>query len=158
MRIVSFVAVGMLFLSASPVLAHDPSEHGSSHSSAAGAPGDPGAPARTIEIVMREDDAKMLFAPDVITVAQGEQVRFRLVNDGELPHEFVLGTAEEIEQHAEMMRAMPDMKHEDPNAARLQSRAVADIVWRFTSVGAFEFACLIPGHREAGMVGRVVVK
>lgn len=57
-----------------------------------------------------------------------------------------------------MMQAMPDMKHSDPNAARLQPKATSDIVWKFTSAGAFEFACLIPGHREVGMVGRVVVR
>lgn len=158
MRLTVLLTVMVLVFVPPPVLAHDPAEHGSNHASAAGVPGDPNAPTRTIEIAMREGDGKMLFAPNTIDVTVGEQVRFKLVNEGEVEHEFVLGTPQEITEHAEMMQAMPDMKHSDPNAARLQPKATSDIVWKFTSAGAFEFACLIPGHREVGMVGRVVVR
>lgn len=157
MRFTKLFAISVFLVSTS-VFAHDPADHGSGHASAAGVPGDPATQARTMEISMREGDGKMLFAPDVITVAKGEQVRFKLVNDGELEHEFVLGTKEEIEEHAEMMRAMPEMAHDDPNAVRLQPKATDNIVWKFTTAGEFEFACLIPGHREAGMVGKVIVE
>lgn len=158
MRLTGLLMVFALLLVATPVVAHDPAEHGSDHASAAGSPGDPNAPARTIEIYMREVDGKMLFAPQLVEVSVGEQVRFRLMNEGELEHEFVLGTPEEIKEHAGMMQAMPDMKHDEPNAKRLQPKASGDIVWKFTSAGAFEFACLISGHREAGMVGKVIVR
>jgi uncharacterized cupredoxin-like copper-binding protein len=50
------------------------------------------------------------------------------------------------------------MEHDDPNAKRLKPKATNEIVWRFTKRGEFEFACLIPGHREAGMLGKIVVK
>lgn len=148
----------LLILAAGPVLAHGPEEPGSNHSAAFGEPGDATAQARVIEVAMREGDGKMLFAPDVVTVSKGEQIRFRLRNDGELEHEFVLGTAEEIEEHADMMRAMPDMQHADPNAKRLGPKASGDIVWKFTTAGEFDFACLIPGHMEAGMKGKIIVK
>lgn len=152
------VALPILMLAAGPVLAHGPEEHGSKHRAAFGEPGDDKAPVRVVEISMREGDGKMLFAPDVVTVSKGEQVRFQLKNEGEVEHEFVLGTPEEIAEHAEMMRAMPDMKHADPNAKRLGPKASGEIIWKFTTTGAFDFACLIPGHMEAGMKGKIVVK
>jgi uncharacterized cupredoxin-like copper-binding protein len=50
------------------------------------------------------------------------------------------------------------MQHHDANAVRLAPGKDTAILWRFTKAGTFEFACLIPGHYEAGMHGRVVVK
>jgi uncharacterized cupredoxin-like copper-binding protein len=32
-----------------------------------------------------------------------------------------------------------------------------EIVWTFNRVGEFEFACLIAGHFQAGMVGTITV-
>ena len=32
-----------------------------------------------------------------------------------------------------------------------------EIVWTFNRAGEFDFACLIPGHFQAGMVGRIRV-
>jgi uncharacterized cupredoxin-like copper-binding protein len=56
------------------------------------------------------------------------------------------------------MSKNPDMEHDDPNAAKLAPKMTGEIVWKFSKAGEFEYACLIPGHREAGMVGNVVVK
>jgi uncharacterized cupredoxin-like copper-binding protein len=56
------------------------------------------------------------------------------------------------------MRKFPDMEHDEPNGKRLAPKKTSEIVWRFTKNGQFEFGCLIPGHREAGMTGIVVVK
>ena len=133
--------------------------HGDHEHAAAtyGEPGDPAKTSREVVVVMKEADGRMLFAPDAITVTKGEQVRFRLRNEGELAHEFLLGTAAEIDEHADIMKAMPDMMHDDPNAKRVDSMANADLLWHFTSAGEFAFACLIPGHREAGMTGKIVV-
>lgn len=124
----------------------------------AGVPGNPKKPARVVVIAMREGDGKMLYSPDQIMVRKGEQIRFILKNDGELDHEFLLATTEENLKHAEMMKRYPDMEHDDPNGRRLKPKEKSGIVWRFTKVGEFEFACLIPGHRESGMFGRIVVK
>ena len=123
----------------------------------AGEPGDPNQPSRTIDISMREDGAKLMFVPAQIEVHEGEQIKFVLHNDGALDHEFVLSTKEENDEHAEMMRKMPDMVHADPNQMRLAPKVTAELLWKFTKPGEFEFACLIPGHREAGMKGTVVV-
>jgi uncharacterized cupredoxin-like copper-binding protein len=123
-----------------------------------GEPGDPKKPARIINVVMREADGKMLFVPDRIQVKRGEQVRLMLRNNGEIDHEIVLATLEENLKHAEEMAKNPDMEHDDPNAKRLQPKKTGDIVWKFTKAGEFDFSCLIPGHREAGMTGKIIVK
>jgi uncharacterized cupredoxin-like copper-binding protein len=124
----------------------------------AGEPGNPKRPARVVQVVMREGDGKMVFVPDRVEVRRGEQVRFVLQNKGELEHEFVLATREENLKHAEEMKKNPDMEHDDPNAKRVKPSKKDELVWRFTKRGTFEFGCLIPGHREAGMTGTIVVK
>ena len=124
----------------------------------AGEPGDPKKPAQVIVITMREGDGKMMFFPERLEVRKGEQVRFLLRNNGLLDHEFVVATTEENLKHAEEMRKNPDMEHDDPNAKRITSKKASELVWKFTKAGQFEFGCLIPGHREAGMTGIIVVK
>lgn len=131
--------------------------HDAAHFSA-GEPGDPKKPSRVVRIAMRESDGKMLFEPDRLEVRRGEQIRFILTNAGELEHEFVLATTEENLKHYEEMKKNPDMEHDDPNGRRLKPKARDELLWRFTKRGRFEYGCLIPGHREAGMTGIVVVK
>ena len=123
-----------------------------------GEPGDAKKPARIVQITMREADGKMVFIPNRIELRKGEQVRFALRNNGELDHEIVLGTLEENLKHAVEMAKNPDMEHDDPNAKRLAPKKTGDIVWKFTKAGEFDFSCLIPGHREAGMSGTIIVK
>ena len=120
-----------------PVLAAGAGDH-SHEIFSAGEPGNPKKPARTVQVVMKEGDGTMLFVPARIEVKRGEQIRFLLRNGGALDHEF--------------------MEHDDPNARRLVPSGKNEMVWRFTKVGTFEYGCLIPGHREAGMIGTVVVK
>lgn len=124
----------------------------------AGEPSNPKRTSRTILITMREGDGKMLFAPPRLEIRRGEQIRFVLTNNGELEHEFVLATTEENIKHAEEMKKNPDMEHDDPNAKRVMPKKKNEIIWRFTKAGTFEYGCLIPGHREAGMTGIIVVK
>jgi uncharacterized cupredoxin-like copper-binding protein len=123
-----------------------------------GKPGDPKKPARPIQVVMSEKDGKMSFIPDRIEIRRGEQVKFSLRNNGELDHELVLATLEENLKHAVEMQKNPDMEHDDPNAKRLAPKKTGEIVWVFTKAGEFDFSCLIPGHREAGMTGKIIVK
>lgn len=123
-----------------------------------GRPGDPKKPARVINIVMKEGSGTMEFVPSVITIKKGEQIRFKMRNDGELDHELVIGTLEGNMKHAEEMKKNPDMEHDDPNAKRLAPKKSGDIVWLFDRKGEFDFSCLIPGHREAGMTGKIIVQ
>jgi len=124
----------------------------------AGEPGDPKKAARVIAITMREGDGTMLFIPDKVDVRKGEQVRFIIRNNGMLKHEFMLASVQDNDKHGELMKKYPDMEHDDPNGKSIEPGKVAEIVWRFSKAGTFEFACLIPGHREAGMHGAVSVK
>jgi uncharacterized cupredoxin-like copper-binding protein len=124
----------------------------------AGEPGDPKQPARVVKVIMREDGKKMLFEPAYISVLKGEQIRFVLNNDGTESHEFVLATVAENRKHAQLMKKHQHMEHDDPNAKRLTPFTEAEIVWKFTRRGTFEYACLIPGHHEAGMHGMIDVK
>lgn len=133
--------------------------HKHSHASfAAGEPGDPKKPAKIVQVEMFERDGKMLFKPERLEVKKGDQIKFVLRNTGELEHEFVLATTAENLEHAEEMKKKPEMAHDDPNGKRLSPKQSGEIIWRFTKAGEFEYACLIPGHREAGMIGIVVVK
>ncbi len=84
--------------------------------------------------------------------------KFVLKNDGALPHEFVLADEKDNLEHAAMMQKMPDMKHQDANGKSLEPGAENEILWRFSKSGTFEYSCLIPGHREAGMTGKITVK
>jgi uncharacterized cupredoxin-like copper-binding protein len=124
----------------------------------AGTPGNPKKPARVLEVTMRDSDGKMEFVPDHIDVKKGDQVRFIIKNDGALKHEFTLASVADNNKHAELMKKYPDMEHDDPNAKSVDPGKTAEILWRFNKGGTFEFACLIPGHREAGMRGTVTVK
>lgn len=156
MKKVVFLAV--LALLATPAVSYaDPGhEHGSSR--AYGEPGNPKKPARVIELGMKDADGKMEFVPNRIEVKKGEQVRFVMKNHGGLDHEMVLATLKENLKHAEEMRKNPDMEHDDPNAKRLKPNGQGEILWKFTKAGEFDFSCLIPGHRESGMFGTVIVR
>jgi uncharacterized cupredoxin-like copper-binding protein len=135
-------------------------EHNHTHATDApyGQPGDASKKARIVKVVMDESDSGMVFAPSRIEVRRGEQIQFALRNEGELEHELVIGTVETNSKHAKEMNADPEMAHEDPNAKRLGPKQSGVLRWQFTKAGTFEYACLIPGHREAGMVGTIVVK
>ncbi len=109
-------------------------------------------------VTMTERDGKMLFNPSRIEVRRGEQIRFVLTNSGYLDHEFMIATPEENKKHAELMQKYPDMEHDDPNGRTVKTKQKGELIWRFTKPGTFEFACLIPGHYEAGMYGTIVVK
>ncbi|HEV2575485.1 MAG TPA: cupredoxin family protein [Beijerinckiaceae bacterium] len=132
--------------------------HSHGDSFAFGEPGDPKKPSQTVPVTMREVDGKMMFFPNKLEFRTGQQVKFVIRNNGELDHELVIGTLEDNLKHAEQMRKNPDMEHDDPNAKRIAPKKSAEIVWKFTKAGEFDFSCLIPGHRESGMFGTIVVK
>jgi uncharacterized cupredoxin-like copper-binding protein len=138
--------------SAPAARSHDHGHHYESYS--AGEPGDPNKPARTIEVAMRE----MMYEPSKIEVKRGEQIRFVLRNVGSEDHEFLLATTKENLKHARVMKKHPHMEHDEPNGVRVAPKKTAEILWKFTKAGAFEYSCLIPDHREYGMTGQVIVK
>ena len=142
-------------LSSVAALAHSPGEP-HEHMDF-GEPGNPKKPARIVQITMREEGAQMLFVPDRVEVSKGEQIRFVLTNEGFVNHEFVLGTQKEINEHAKEMKKNPGMEHDDAHSKTLGMYGTGELVWHFTKVGRFVFACLIPGHLERGMIGTIAV-
>ncbi|PQO99580.1 MULTISPECIES: plastocyanin/azurin family copper-binding protein [Pseudomonas] len=136
---------------------------------------------RSIEIVMGD----MSFNPKTIEIKAGETVRFVLVNKGQLLHEFNLGDAAMHAGHQQEMLQMQQsgmlmptgmkamdhgsmagmdhsaeghgMKHDDPNSVLVKPGKTAELTWAFTQGTNLEFACNIPGHYQAGMVGKLTV-
>lgn len=100
----------------------------------------------------------MRFSPDGITVRANETVRFIIHNDGAVLHEMVIGTTEKLVEHAELMLKFPGMAHDDPSMAHVSPGEQAEIVWAFNRAGRFDFACLLPGHFQAGMTGSIAVE
>ncbi|MGV3742797.1 MAG: cupredoxin domain-containing protein [Burkholderiaceae bacterium] len=121
---------------------------------AAGKQGDPDKVVRTVTIDMND---RMRFDPAEITVMQGETIRFVVANQGRLMHEMVIGTKDELKQHAELMRKFPEMVHDEPYMSHVSPGKKEELIWQFTQAGEFYYACLIPGHSEAGMVGKIKV-
>jgi len=149
-------AAGLLLMAATAIIPAMAHENDATYS--AGRPGDHKKPARVVQVEMREEYGLQLFVPDRVEVRRGEQIRFVIRNTGAHDHEFLLATTAENIKHAAAMKKNPDMEHDEPNGIRLKPDGRGEIVWRFTKAGTFEFSCLIPGHREDGMIGTVVVK
>ncbi len=126
-------------------------DHGGS---AVGEPGKVSNVTRTINVNMTDN---MRFSPADISVQQGETVRFVVKNSGAVKHELVLGTPGELKEHYAMMMKMPGMEHADENMVSVAPGKSGEIVWRFTKSGKVDFACLQPGHYDAGMKGLVTV-
>jgi uncharacterized cupredoxin-like copper-binding protein len=135
-------------------------EHGvagekQAHASALGKPGLAAQVTRTMEVDMNDT---MRYTPNQIAVKRGDTVRFVVKNSGKLKHEMVLGSIKELKEHAAMMRKMPEMEHADENMVSVEPGKSGELIWQFTKAGKFDFACLQPGHFEAGMKGKVAVK
>jgi len=115
---------------------------------------DPRKAKRTVRVDMTD---AMRFAPAAIRVKRGEVIRFVPTNRGQVMHEMVLGRLDDLKQHAELMRQHPHMEHDEPHMAHVAPGKSGEIGWQFTRAGEFYYACLIPGHFEAGMIGKVTV-
>lgn len=127
----------------------------STEEKAFGREGNPKKASRTVKIDMSD---AMRFTPAELAVKQGETVRFDVRNAGKTMHEMVLGTMKELKEHAELMKKHPGMEHDEPYMAHVAPGKTERIVWQFTKPGEFYYGCLIPGHLEAGMIGKVVVR
>ncbi len=152
------VGAGLMVIAGAP-LAHNDKPHATTgpvkkEQKDWGIAGDAKQAKRTIEMQMLDT---MRFVPDRIEAKLGETIRFTMKNTGQLMHEFVIGTKKENETHAALMVKFPNMEHDEPYMAHVPPGKTGQIVWTFNRAGEFEFACLIAGHYQAGMVGRIVV-
>ena len=134
--------------------AHAAGGHGHGDSAAIGVPGKADKVTRTVNVDMTDN---MRFTPSSVPVKQGETIRFVIKNSGQVKHEFVLGTEHELKEHYELMKKFPEMEHSDPNQITLAPGKTGEVIWQFTKAGKVDFACLQPGHYDAGMKGAVTV-
>ena len=160
LRGASMLATIALMLGASPSFGHGNEDHAKKTGAVVkeqkpwGIAGDPKRIGRTIEIAMND---QMRFVPDRIEVKQGETVRLVVSNVGAAMHELVIGTKKELDEHAAMMAKHPGMEHDEPYMVHVGPAKRGEIVWTFNRAGDFDFACLIAGHYQAGMVGKIKV-
>ena len=157
----SMLVAGSLTFSIA-ALAHGEAQDGAKSKKSTAAPeqkpwgiaGDPKKAIRTIKIDMRDE---MEYLPSLVTVKLGDNVRFEVKNSGRVMHELIIGTKAELQEHAALMKKFPGMEHDEPYMAHVPPGRTESIVWRFNRAGEFYYACLQPGHYEAGMVGKVIV-
>jgi len=160
MKTIKFIAAIALLASATSGFGHENTPHPGARAAAVkeqkawGIAGDTQAVARTITLRMTDD---MRFTPSHIEVREGETVRLRAENKGQVLHEVVIGTRADLDAHAEMMAKHPGMEHDEPYMAHVGAGKKGDIVWQFNRAGQFDFACLIAGHYQAGMTGTITV-
>lgn len=119
-----------------------------------GIAGDAKAVSRTIPLTMSDS---MRFTPDKLDIQQGETIKFVIKNAGKMMHELVIGTKKDLDEHAALMVKFPGMEHEEPYMAHVGPGKTGQIIWTFNKAGNFDFACLIAGHYQAGMVGKITV-
>jgi len=66
---------------------------------AAGEPGNPTKPSRTVKVTMSEANGTMSYEPAEIDVKKGEQIKFIVKNVGTLKHEFFLDSFDHNASH-----------------------------------------------------------
>ena len=147
-----FLAASALVLSASAMAA---GSHSGSHGD--DAIGKPGLASKVTRIVQVDMTDNMRFDAAAVTAKQGETIRFVIKNSGKIKHEMVLGTEKDLKDHYEQMKKNPEMEHAEPNMVTLAPGKTGEIIWQFTKAGKVDFACLQPGHYDAGMKGQVNV-
>ena len=144
------------------------------HAYAFGQPAPANKATRSVEVTLQD----IAFSPNSVNVKDGETVRFVLVNKGRLLHEFNLGDAAMHAEHQKEMLKMQAsgmltatgmgamdhsamghgaMKHDDPNSVLVEPGKTAELTWTFAKATGLEFACNLPGHYQAGMVGKLNV-
>lgn len=103
----------------------------------------------------------LAFAPATVEVAAGQPVKLTLQNNGALEHDFsimeieVAGVHEEAGEHDEGDEHTMAVDPELHVAAAAGTAGTVEFTAGHT--GTYEFFCSVPGHKEAGMVGRLIV-
>lgn len=151
--------LGLLLALMVPTMALASGNHAAGHTHGPDdkAYGKPGVATRISRSVTVDMTDTMRFTPSNIRVKKGETIRFVVKNAGQIRHEFSLGTQRELAEHAAAMKKFPNMEHDEPNMVSLAPGEQGEVIWQFTQPGTVDFACLQPGHFEAGMKGRVTV-
>ncbi|MFJ4066362.1 plastocyanin/azurin family copper-binding protein [Pseudomonas sp. NPDC089996] len=164
-----------LFIAAALAVVSLPSLAGDAKTFAFGEPAQAAKATRTVEVVLKD----IAFEPASLQVKAGETVRFVLVNEGKLPHEFNLGDKAMHAEHQKEMIAMQGKLynaaaqhegmdhsqmghgthgHDAGNTVLVLPGQRAELTWTFSKSAPIEFACNVPGHYQAGMVGTLTIE
>ena len=138
---------------------HDMQGHGGEF--AFGNPADATDADRTIKI---RTSNELAFDPAEVTVSEGETITFSISNEGDLPHDFVVGDEAAQDEHAaemaeEMAEMSSEMEHGDANAVSVPPGETVELTWSFDGeTEGLRYGCHEAGHYEAGMVGEIIVE
>lgn len=158
LKLIPTIAIAGLALAASSASwASGNHAGGHDHGDGTEAIGRPGVAANVTRTITVDLSDTMRFSPADIKAKQGDTVRFIVKNTGKVKHEMVLGTEKELKEHYELMKKFPEMEHSEPNMVTVQPGQTGEMIWQFTKAGKVDFACLQPGHYDAGMKGLVTV-
>ena len=121
------------------------------------------------------------YEPNSFDISRGETIKFKVINSGELVHEFNIANAIMHKKHMPEMQKMVDneillpdsidkdkmkkmakldksMGHSHSNSVLLEPNQTGEIIWKFVDAVNIEIACNVPGHYEAGMIAKANLK
>ncbi|MEX2144841.1 MAG: cupredoxin domain-containing protein [Candidatus Spechtbacterales bacterium] len=93
------------------------------------------------------------FDPAIVNVSENETVKFVITNNGVVKHEFRIASMHEIEEHMGSGHGDHNGADNDANVLVLEPGETGEITYTFKGGEKLIFACLLPGHYEAGMKG-----
>ena len=107
------------------------------------------APAQAAPVAKAATEVKVVatdlkFAPPTIQAKVGQPIKIVLENKGAIEHDI----------------AFPTLKADQPGAslkALAKPGQTATLEFTPTAKGSYEYICTIPGHKEAGMKGKINV-
>jgi uncharacterized cupredoxin-like copper-binding protein len=107
--------------------------------------------------------AEFRFEPSSVEVTAGQQVTVTMQNMGTVEHDFVIQEIPVEQSAAESESATPghtmdEMEVEPAVHMGAMAGMSASVSFVPTKPGTFEFFCAVPGHKEAGMVGTLIVR
>ncbi len=106
---------------------------------------------RFIVLVM----ADSRFHSAVLRVEPGTEIRFQVVNEDPIDHEWIVGDAALHARHRDGTEPVHD---ERPTEVTVPAGSRQTTVVTFPAGAQWTFICHLPGHEQYGMVGTVVVE
>ena len=101
------------------------------------------------------------FEPNTITVTAGTLVELTLVNEGAIEHDFVIEIIP-VENVSSSNSGDHHMSTDEHSEFDLHTSTVAGetstLTFTPTEAGTYQIICSVPGHKDAGMTGELIVK